>query len=348
MRYIKPFQLYYYYSPSPQAMPFFQPHVAANPAGVRLEGKTAIVTGANSGIGFETARQLLEIGISTVVLAVRNLGKGELAKHDLLATTSATAVTDIRVMQLDVADVTSVIAFVKQVSASINALDILVLNAGLGMQSAYSTVPVTGHELIMQVNYHSNALLIFELLPLLEAGETPSRITWVGSRMLHSHTPLRKVKSTRPLAWLDPTENYKAFPRYSESKLVAAMFMYEFAKRVDPTKVQINMLCPGMVITNIENNETPFLVRILVTMIKKIIGRTAGEGARIVMHAAVHAGIGTHGEFLGDATIEPVDEFIASDFGQIIQRNVWTETLEELLQHVTEERKPDIQRWLTK
>ncbi|KAH7104969.1 hypothetical protein BKA62DRAFT_748226 [Auriculariales sp. MPI-PUGE-AT-0066] len=328
-------------------MGFFQPHVAANPAGVSLVGKTAIVTGASSGLGLATAQQLLDIGVSTLVLAVRNISKGEQVKHDLLATTSATSASDVRVMQIDMADPKSVLAFANQVRTAFATLDILILNAGLGMEPTFNT-SAAGHELIMQINYHSNVLLILELLPLLESGSNASRITWIGSRMMHFRSPLRTAKPAEPLAWLDQAVNCKKFFRYQESKLVAAMFLYEFAARLDPLKVQINMMCPGMVITNLEAHGTPFIVRVLVGVVKRIRGRTTADGAALIMHSAVYAGPETHGKFLGDATVEPLDDFIASNDGQKMQQTVWTESLGDALKHISEERRSDVSQLLSK
>ena len=66
-------------------MGVFQAKVTPLPTGIDLTGKTAIITGASSGLGLEAARQLLVLNISTVVLAVRNVSKGEKCKKELLA-----------------------------------------------------------------------------------------------------------------------------------------------------------------------------------------------------------------------------------------------------------------------
>jgi NADP-dependent 3-hydroxy acid dehydrogenase YdfG len=93
-----------------------------------LTGKTAIVTGAKGGLGLETARQLLDLG-SRVVLAVRDVSKGENARNQLLIR-GDTAFDAVLVWKLDLADCKSIVAFTEKVK-ELKSLDIAVLNAGL-------------------------------------------------------------------------------------------------------------------------------------------------------------------------------------------------------------------------
>lgn len=116
-------------------MPLFQPTLHAPPDEPTLEGHTIIITGSNSGIGLETARQLLLRRASTVILAVRNIHKGELAKASLLsdpAIQHANPTAAVAVMELDMADYGSVAHFAAAVTATLPQLHLLVLNAGCG------------------------------------------------------------------------------------------------------------------------------------------------------------------------------------------------------------------------
>ncbi|KAK0609388.1 Short chain dehydrogenase yanD [Lasiodiplodia hormozganensis] len=117
-------------------MPLFQPTLHAPPDEPTLEGHTIIITGSNSGIGLETARQLLLRRASTVILAVRNIHKGELAKASLLSDPAvrqhANPAATVAVMELDMADYDSVAHFAAAVTATLPQLHLLVLNAGCG------------------------------------------------------------------------------------------------------------------------------------------------------------------------------------------------------------------------
>ncbi|KAL0256129.1 hypothetical protein SLS55_008521 [Diplodia seriata] len=119
-------------------MPLFQPALHAPAAdSPTVEGQTIIITGSNSGIGLETARQLLLRGAATLILAVRNIHKGELAKASLLSDPAVRqraypAAPHVAVMELDMADYGSVAHFAAAVQATLPELHMLLLNAGCG------------------------------------------------------------------------------------------------------------------------------------------------------------------------------------------------------------------------
>ncbi|MCJ1423701.1 hypothetical protein MMC29_001585 [Sticta canariensis] len=179
---------------------FFQPAVMPLPTNIDLKGKTAIITGASAGMGLETARQLLTLNAFTVVLAVRNVHKGETCRKKLLADSAVKAHNlkgVVKVMQLDMDDYESIKTFAKAVKAELPVVDLLVLNAGIGILKLERSPG--GHERNVQVNYLSNVLLTIELLPYLEASAqktgTASRITWVGSRTHYNSTLKAKAPS---------------------------------------------------------------------------------------------------------------------------------------------------------
>ena len=236
-------------------MPFVQPPVSPNPASLNLAGQTVIITGANAGLGFECARQLLISHASTVILAVRTMSKGEAARANLLANPEVhrrNPDADIKVLKLDMEDYKSVMAFADNVKKEILDLHVLLLNAGIGQLGYESSV--TGHEKVTQVNYLSNALLSLELLPLLEATAArtgqATRLSWVGSRTHHSSSLAKKqpiLPNESILAHFDDKSKYLAIAHYGDTKLLCAMFVAEMAKCVPKEQVIINIMCPGMV-----------------------------------------------------------------------------------------------------
>ncbi|KAH0352679.1 NAD(P)-binding protein, partial [Aureobasidium melanogenum] len=148
---------------------------------VDLVGKTAIVTGPNVGLGLGYARQLLDLKLSKLILAVRSEAMGEKARSDLLAgCTLAPSATEI--WNLDLSEYDSIKKFAER-AQGLNHLDIVVMNAGLyKVEQAFNSS--TGFEEDIQVNYISTALSTILLLPILRSkrsGSDPGRLTIVSS-----------------------------------------------------------------------------------------------------------------------------------------------------------------------
>ena len=292
---------------------FAQPKVTPLPAGINLDGRTIIVTGASAGMGFETARQLLALNASTLILAVRDTTKGGDCKAALLndpAVKKHNRRPIVKVMKLDRDDYSSVQSFAKAIKTEVSAVDHLLLNAAIGVLKFKRSV--TGHERTMQVNYLSNVLLLLELLPYLEASAirtgSPSRVTWVGSGT-HANSTLAKegkaVKQEEPvIGHMDDPDFFFPYQRYMDTKLLCVMFLYELAPRLDKNMVLINMICPGFVNTSM-NDVLPFYLRVPMNVVKAIRARRVEQGAWLVLNAMVVMGPDSHGAFILDKDIQP-------------------------------------------
>ncbi|KAJ6032758.1 hypothetical protein N7540_003490 [Penicillium herquei] len=315
-----------------------QPKVDPLPTGIDLTGQTIVITGASAGMGLETAKQVLRLRASTVILAVRNVAKGEACAKSLLQDRRIQAHNPkptIKVMELDVDRYDSVQAFTKKLQEEIPVVNILILNAGIGLLKLERSP--SGHDRTTQVNYYSNVLLIAELLPYLESGAEktgcPARISWVGSRA-HEMTSFEKkcpIKADEGvLEHMDKDEAFVPFQRYGDSKLLCVLLMYSLAPRLDPKKVIINMMCPGMVNTNI-SDVLPLHLRIIVNAIKSFRARPVEVGGWIILNAALVVGPESHGKMLEDKTIAANKAaFIRSQAGQEIQKKLWEETMAEI------------------
>lgn len=128
-----------------------QPKIPATPAGTTLAGKTALITGANSGLGLETARQYLLLGVERLIITARTITKGKEAIQTLrgdpeVAKTNPTATIDA--FELELEDYSSVKHFCEQVKAQVPALHILLNNAGITV--ADFKLSKDGHERTMQ------------------------------------------------------------------------------------------------------------------------------------------------------------------------------------------------------
>lgn len=202
----------------------------------RLAGKIAVITGATSGIGKETALALAAEG-ATVVLPVRNLQKGEDVKKEI---TDRTGNTGIELIECDLASFDSIRYFADEFNNRYSQLHILVNNAGIWEKKLSSTKD--GIEMNFGVNHLAPFLLTNLLLDRLKAG-APSRIVNVSSEA-HRYTGFN---------FDDPElkSKYGSFRSYSQSKLANILFTRYLAPEVEKDGITVNCLHPGVVATNL-------------------------------------------------------------------------------------------------
>jgi len=181
-----------------------------------LTGTLAVVTGANSGTGYETALELARKG-AEVVIAVRNGRKGEDAIRRIR---DAVPTAAVRFEELDLARQASVAAFSDRLLDQGRAIDILVNNAGV-MALPGRELTVDGHELQLATNYLGHFALTARLLPLLSAGQ--ARTVQLSS-IAHRRGRIRFDD-------LQHERQYRAWPVYAQSKLAMLMFGLELDRR---------------------------------------------------------------------------------------------------------------------
>ncbi|KAI8942915.1 hypothetical protein NX059_000954 [Plenodomus lindquistii] len=268
---------------------------------VTLEGQTAIVTGSNTGLGLEAARQFLQLDLSRLILAVRSQAKGNIAA-DALRKEFPQA--EIAVWDLDMEDPESVSAFATKCQ-TLGRIDMVILNAGI-QNKDHVLSPKTGKEQTFQVNYLSTIMLAVLLLPILrlKAGLTgkPARLTVVTSTTAY----FADFDHEKPiLPQFD--EKYDPTKWYGREKLLQMVFMRRLAALVSSNEVIINTVCPGLVgYTEIWRsiNENAVL-RCLFLVYFALFGRSLAEGASTYVHAAVVAGRESHGGFLSEWRVRP-------------------------------------------
>lgn len=181
-----------------------------------LSGKTAIVTGATGGLGYETARMLAEHG-ARVILAGRNADKGTLAL-DRIRATAPKAHTAFEL--LDLGSLASVAAFADRLKAAGTPIDILVNNAGVMTPPTRQTTS-DGFELQFGTNYLSHFALTARLMPLLMAAPA-GRVVSLGS--------VAARQGRIDFADLQ-SQHYRPMVAYSQSKIACVMFGFELARR---------------------------------------------------------------------------------------------------------------------
>ncbi|KAL7802205.1 putative short-chain dehydrogenase [Trichoderma aethiopicum] len=295
-----------------------------------LSGKVAIVTGSNSGLGLETARQLVRLGLSKLILAVRSESKGEAARKELLADTGA-APEEIEVWNLDLSSYESITQFADRAKA-LHRLDIAILNAGL-FQAKETFNPATGYEQCVQVNYLSSMLLMTLLLRALKPkpGAPPGRLVLVSSDT--AAWVDFKERDSRPILpiFKKKAEKWDMQERYGVSKLLGQFYLTELAKRVPPSVVTIDAVNPGFCYgTALTRDGDGTLTGALINGFRRIVGKPSSVGALSIVHAAVSFGEDAHGQYTEDGEIRPMAPIIYKPEAQEIGKQLWDETMAEL------------------
>ena len=197
--------------------------------------KTVIITGANSGLGFETARKVAKNNDYKVIMACRNMEKAEQAKEKIIA---ETACANVVTMQLDTSSLASVRAFAEAVAASGEKVDVLVNNAGISPMGN-TGLTEDGFELVFATNYLGHFLLTQLLLQhMAEDG----RVINVTSDM---HNPPGGIEWSGAEALAHPAEDDRR--KYSYSKLCMIYMTHELdrALREDGRRITANSFNPG-------------------------------------------------------------------------------------------------------
>lgn len=272
---------------------------------VDLRGKTAIITGSNTGLGFECAGQLLDLGLSKLILAVRSEAKGEEAKKLLLAGRDPNKLPVIQVWKLDLSSYDSIMAFVER-TKTLERLDITINNAGL-MKKTFEKNPSTGHEEIFQVNYLGQSLFTLLLLPVIKeknSPEQPGRLVLVSSDTA-AWAAFNGKKSDLLFEGLDNPQLFNSRDQYSTSKLLGQLFLTELVKRVPPSVAIINAPNPGLCKSSLGRDYDSAFERAFLFMFQLLLGRDGSVGARAFTDAAVKQGTESHGQYLEDGKVQP-------------------------------------------
>ncbi|WP_341201124.1 oxidoreductase [Planomicrobium okeanokoites] len=249
-----------------------------------MTGKTAIITGANSGLGLETAKIFAGRG-ARVILAVRDIEKGNKAAQDITEECSR-AIIDV--MQLDLADLDSVHAFAEGIISRFDSLDLLINNAGV-MTPPYAKTK-DGFELQFGSNHLGHFALTGLLLPLLIRTEN-SRVVTLSS--------LAHRKAAIDFENLDGSQGYKGMKFYGQSKLANLMFATELDKRLKQHGIStLSLAChPGISATNLFKLGGREMPRIFSGLMHRYL-QPAAMGALPTVYAATDPVI-KGGEYIG-------------------------------------------------
>jgi protochlorophyllide reductase len=199
-------------------------------------GRTALITGANSGLGLETARTLAQRG-ARVVLACRTLERAEQARQALLRDSLGELIS----LQLDLADLVSVRRGAAQLADQLGAIDLLINNAGV--MAPPRQLSAQGFELQFAVNHLGHFALTQQLLPLLRPG---ARVVHVSSGASY----FGRIAFDD----LQGEQRYDAWAAYAQSKLANVMTALELQRRLDAQGAEVRSIAahPGLARTNLQ------------------------------------------------------------------------------------------------
>lgn len=256
--------------------------------------RVVLVTGGNTGIGYETSKWIAMMG-ARVIIACRSEERAKNAIEKMqkefeeekakgTAGICSKERLDVEFMALDLASLNSVENFIETFKSKETKLHLLLCNAGIAMHPLEYTED--GFEIMFQVNYLAHFLLVTKLLPImLDSGED-CRIVLVSSEAhLTSSFDLEKAQGKH-----HTKENFKRLQYYGNSKLYQIMQMYCLNRRLRKTNVTVNSIHPGIVDTEINRSFSDLGMWKMFFQISKIIGKTKNpfEGAKTLINAAVN------------------------------------------------------------
>ena len=248
-------------------------------------GRNAIVTGANSGLGLVTARELARAG-AAVVMACRNLDKGHAAVEQVRA-----AVPDAQVQleELDLASLESVRGFAERYKATHDGLDLLINNAGVMAPPRRRTAD--GFELQFGTNHLGHFLLTTLLLDSMEGREDARVVTLSSTAHKMGRISFDNLNGDR---------HYFRWFAYGQSKLANLLFALELDRRLRAQGSTVKSLAahPGYAATNLQSAAPPLVDRVVMKVSNAVIAQSDDMGALPTLFAATQPGL-SGGTYVG-------------------------------------------------
>ena len=237
------------------------------------QGRLAVVTGANTGLGFETALVLAARGAS-VVLAVRDTEKGKRAAARIAG---AARGADVTVQPLDLASLESIRAAARELRARHPRIDLLINNAGVMFPPKQTTSD--GFELQFGTNHLGHfaltGLLLQQMLPV------------PGSRVVTVSSQAHRIRARIHFDDLQSERSYRRVAAYSQAKLANLLFTYELQSRLSGAGTTIAVAAhPGLAATELTRH-TPAIA----AFANALISQTAAMGALPILRAATDPGV---------------------------------------------------------
>lgn len=311
-----------------------------------IHNRTIIVTGANSGLGLEAAKQLSQLEcVSRLILACRDLKKASNARQNILNALpeSKRANMVIETWELDMASKASIAAFAQR-TEELDRIDAIVLNAGvnLGTQYVKASSSEGPYEMTLMVNVIGTMMLAILMVPILRRksnAQLMPRISIVGSavQFFVRYQVLLDAAYNQEgqgiFEWLSNEERWqhKTEDQYFLSKGILQMLVQQLAARVpiegsSRAPVIVNCVAPGYCRTDFFKTSATFGRSLLL----KFIGREPDVGGRNLVIGAVGqaGGLASHGKYMSEGEVKAESEWFQTEQGREIGKRMWEEMCE--------------------
>jgi NAD(P)-dependent dehydrogenase (short-subunit alcohol dehydrogenase family) len=248
-------------------------------------GRTAIVTGGNSGLGLIVARELARAG-ARVIVTSRDAGKGAKALQIIKAAHPA---ANVEVAQLDLANLASVRALARRILEDHDQIDILVNNAGV-MAAPYART-ADGFELQFGTNHLGHFALTGLLLPAFKQSSGTRVVTVASNNHKAGRMNLDDLQGER---------HYSRWGAYAQSKLANLLFTFELDRKLKAAGLPMSSVAahPGYSATNLQLSGPPIQERIFLRLANRFIAQPAEIGALPILYAATYPDV-AGGSYIG-------------------------------------------------
>ncbi|RKK15114.1 hypothetical protein BFJ66_g6866 [Fusarium oxysporum f. sp. cepae] len=290
-----------------------------------LSDKIMIVTGSNTGLGFEASQHLLRLGVGKLTMAVRSVDKGEKARKELLQLTKRSP-ESIEVWHLDMASYESVKSFSARAIAKLPTIDVVLANAGLATSDKFSMAE--DNERTITVNVISTFLLFFLLLPKLQKSSYPGKFV-IPNSATHYWAPIKELipdeKADKIFSRLNNPEKSIMESRYYVSKLIVLYITREIAARLsasEKSSVIINAPNPSYCKSGLlreKQESTP----------PDFMARSTEMGSRALV-AGVLAGQESNGQYTNNCQVRDPACHVTNKTGAKIQTALYEELVDKL------------------
>ena len=282
-----------------------------------------------------TLQTSARLNTSRIILACRDLKKGEAAKNAIIKETACENRTKVEVWQLDLASYASVLAFGERVRTQIDRLDAFIANAAVELQEFKEA---EGLELQLTVNVVSCFLCAIAILPKLrqtaEAHNIDTTLVLCGS-MYHIMGPDKELDIPDGADTFDTLSDPKQTDimwRYALTKLMVHHCCHELANCLsrssvhDWSRVVVNMINPGWCETELSRSKPhPLGERVSFAL----LGWSAEKGSKAYIHA-ISAGRESHGRYLSECQLKAESGYIQSERGRRNERKIWKDLVRRI------------------
>ncbi|KAG9253027.1 uncharacterized protein F5Z01DRAFT_171128 [Emericellopsis atlantica] len=292
-----------------------------------FKDQTVIVTGSNTGLGFEAAKHFTRLEAARVILAVRSQAKGDAAKAAIESATGRNNAVQVWLLEMDKFD--SIKAFAARCE-SLDRLDVVVANAGIAKMEFEET---DGIESTIKVNVIGTFLLALSLFPTMRqsghrTGQTPRLV--ITTSVLHNSAKFTERTKPDIFKALNSKATSNMKDRYNVSKLLEVMLVSSFSEAMKQgpnadKPVIINSVNPGLCHSEL-GRDLKGITGYMFSALKAMMARTTEVGSRTLVHAGA-SGEESNGQYLSECRVTKPSAFVRSKEGQDTTKRLHAELM---------------------